>query len=377
MKLEAIFTGRENKDLKIIFKYENIKTTIKSSLNNYEQYQLEIDDENLKNEKFEIEVKVKTDIYKIYLKDNIFYFEDIKNKGNFHSSISRNRIHSFLSVINFYFIEKGNLNIIVNEPILLKNTLNWFLYNEKSFKLNEDLSDNKELEEEIKIDYFPNTVENFNFSNIRLINFLAFKSSSFQEFLKRYIKNREINQIILNKEKLKDLENIVQQLDIFDILLSYTITASIETEYVVEIFLKQTNISIVLDKDRKTIINFNKLSYGEKRLFFLIVYFMANNSVAILDEPSIALHYDFIEKLVSLINEANHQIFIANQNPLLLDFIEFNDNEEFKNKFVFCRKENNKMIWTNPTDEETEKFMEDYNNQFLTTSQILRFLNLW
>ena len=110
---------------------------------------------------------------------------------------------------------------------------------------------------------------------------------------------------------------------------------------------------------------------------FHIINYLHESPVFLLDEPMNGFHHDFITKTLETSNAMGKQSFIANQNPILFDYIEVENSRDFSTKMVFCKLIDGKMTWNNPTPKESEKFMDDLDNQFLPINMILKKLELW
>lgn len=139
--------------------------------------------------------------------------------------------------------------------------------------------------------------------------------------------------------------------------------------------LKKNDFTIKIDD--KTTIDYDELSYGEKR-FTLLFFYIYENSELFLDEPIDGLHHSMIEDLVEKLSAEGKQSFIANQSPVLFDYVEFDSKEQVLEKLVVCKKdEDKKLLFSNPTKKMADGFYKDYERNFLQVSEILRHQEIW
>ncbi len=87
-------------------------------------------------------------------------------------------------------------------------------------------------------------------------------------------------------------------------------------------------------KDGKSTIRHELLSYGQKRLLSLLYFLKASPHHLVADEMVNGLHHEWIEVLMEKIR--GRQTFLSSQNPLLLDYMEFDSAEEVSRSFVLC-----------------------------------------
>ena len=79
----------------------------------------------------------------------------------------------------------------------------------------------------------------------------------------------------------------------------------------------------------------DNLSYGQKRLLAFYYYLAASPLTVIADELVDGLHHLWIDAAITAIGD--RQAFLASQNPLLLDHLEFDSAEQVASTFVTCR----------------------------------------
>lgn len=122
----------------------------------------------------------------------------------------------------------------------------------------------------------------------------------------------------------------------------------------------------------------SNLSYGEKRL--LAFFAMSDASdILIVDELINGLHHDWIRACLSELG--GRQAFLTSQNPLLLDYLEFESAEDVRLGFVLCEratsKDTTELIWRNPTAEEASEFFAAYETGLQSVSEILISKGFW
>lgn len=140
--------------------------------------------------------------------------------------------------------------------------------------------------------------------------------------------------------------------------------------------------------DKYRTIDASKLSFGQKRLLaFLYASYVetldgkdiTEKTPIVADELTNGFHHEWIEKCMEILQ--SRQSFVATQNPLLLDYLEFNDATELQRTFTFCYREKtdegSKLSMRGPTKEEAENMFSSYQVGFQHVSEILRMSGLW
>ena len=123
-----------------------------------------------------------------------------------------------------------------------------------------------------------------------------------------------------------------------------------------------------------------ELSYGQKRLLSFLDYLAGNPYACVVDELVNGLHHEWIEACVEEL--AKRQSFLASQNPLLLDHLQFASAEEAQQSFICCTRERNEkkravFRWENMSEEDGGDFYRAYEAGLLHVSEILRMKGLW
>lgn len=128
--------------------------------------------------------------------------------------------------------------------------------------------------------------------------------------------------------------------------------------------------------DKLTVLQ-DGLSFGQKRLFaFLHMLALNPSSPVIADELVNGLHHSWIQRCLSKI-EGSRQAFLASQNPLLLDHLEFDDPSEARSAFIICTFDRDSFHWRQMTEQESEDFFESYALGIQHVGTILRTRGLW
>jgi hypothetical protein len=129
-----------------------------------------------------------------------------------------------------------------------------------------------------------------------------------------------------------------------------------------------------------TIINQDQLSFGQKRLLSFLWYLACNQGgIIIADELVNGLHHAWIEHVMRSIPP--RQAFIASQNPLLFDFLTFQDAEEVRRTFVLCDLEEGerrrRWRWGAMDEKTAAGFFRAYEVGIQHVSELLRTKGIW
>jgi energy-coupling factor transporter ATP-binding protein EcfA2 len=128
-----------------------------------------------------------------------------------------------------------------------------------------------------------------------------------------------------------------------------------------------------------SIVSHDRLSYGQKRLLAFFYYLAVNPRTVIADELVDGLHHRWIQECIEAIDD--RQAFLASQNPLLFDYLEFESPAEVRSSFTLCRLEMRegaeRMLWSNMTEYEADRFFEAYKVGIQHVSEILVDKGLW
>jgi hypothetical protein len=130
-----------------------------------------------------------------------------------------------------------------------------------------------------------------------------------------------------------------------------------------------------------TRISHDTLSYGEKRLVGFFALSDASPDIMIVDELVNGLHHEWIKACLDEIGK--RQAFLTSQNPLLLDYLEFESAEDVRRGFVLCERKplvpgpGTELVWRNPTEDEAREFFIAYETGIQRVSDILITKGLW
>ena len=123
----------------------------------------------------------------------------------------------------------------------------------------------------------------------------------------------------------------------------------------------------------------NSLSYGERRLLGFFALSDACPEIMVVDELVNGLHHDWIKACLDEIG--SRQAFLTSQNPLLLDYLDFESAEDVQSGFVLCERApgrlGSELVWRNPTAEEAMDFFSAYETGIQRVSDILINKGFW
>lgn len=139
------------------------------------------------------------------------------------------------------------------------------------------------------------------------------------------------------------------------------------------------DLRFMLERDDGSVVPHTLLSYGQKRALSFLYYLAMNPATVIADELVDGLHHSWIVDAIEAIG--TRQAFLASQNPLLLDYLEFDSTEKVRQSFVQCRlkkgKKGERMIWSNMSEYDADRFFDAYQVGLQHVSEILRTKGLW
>jgi hypothetical protein len=143
--------------------------------------------------------------------------------------------------------------------------------------------------------------------------------------------------------------------------------------------LKFSEFRFMFEGHDGSLVPHENLSYGQKRLLAFYYYLAASPRVVIADELVDGLHHLWIDAAIDAIGD--RQAFLASQNPLLLDHLEFDSAERVASTFITCRSERSgdtkRMIWSNMSDYDADRFFRAYQVDVQHVSEILLSKGLW
>jgi energy-coupling factor transporter ATP-binding protein EcfA2 len=154
--------------------------------------------------------------------------------------------------------------------------------------------------------------------------------------------------------------------------LKTDVNGSIEMSYYGE-------LKFMLQRSDGSVVPHTLLSYGQKRALSFLYYLAVNERTVIADELVDGLHHSWIVEAIEAIGD--RQAFLASQNPLLLDYLEFDSANKVRQSFVQCRlvkhKKGERMIWSNMSEYDATHFFDAYQVGLQHVSEILRTKGLW
>jgi AAA domain len=143
--------------------------------------------------------------------------------------------------------------------------------------------------------------------------------------------------------------------------------------------LKFSDFRFMFEDHDGSVIRHENLSYGQKRLLAFYYYLAASPITVIADELVDGLHHLWIDASIEAIGD--RQAFLASQNPLLLDHLEFDSAEQVASTFITCRAErqgdDKRMIWSNLSVYDADRFFRAYKVDVAHVSEILLSKGLW
>ncbi|MEZ4393741.1 MAG: hypothetical protein R3A48_21940 [Polyangiales bacterium] len=126
-------------------------------------------------------------------------------------------------------------------------------------------------------------------------------------------------------------------------------------------------------------VHHDRWSFGQQRLFTICWYLSCNPDVVVADELVNGLHWEWIEACVEMIGA--RQVFVALQNPLLLEHVGIASPEDVRRAFVLCRtsegEETGAMIWSQPDERVAERFYRAWSTGIQPVHEVLKTEGLW
>lgn len=121
----------------------------------------------------------------------------------------------------------------------------------------------------------------------------------------------------------------------------------------------------------------DKLSWGQKR--FLSWWASRSDDYVLADELTNGLHHEWIAQVLE--GMEGRQAFLATQNPILLDHLEFAEPVEVERRIVRCAVSpgagRERLSWRNPTADEAGRFFRAYEVDIQHVSELLRLEDPW
>jgi len=115
----------------------------------------------------------------------------------------------------------------------------------------------------------------------------------------------------------------------------------------------------------------DQLSFGQKRLFALLHYLEAHQSIVLADDLASGLHHEWLEPCLELVRPK--QSFLASHNLILFDFMFFDSAQDAASRFIECSlDEEGRFVWRNMTLDDATELYEVYQTGIQHVSEILR-----
>lgn len=183
--------------------------------------------------------------------------------------------------------------------------------------------------------------------------------------------------LTLHSDQLPFLRRICEQLDLQDATWTLSFLEHDQRRHEIKRYGRN---QVYVTTRGGTRFPLDKLSYGQQRLFAFHLHAAMHPHAVVADELTNGMHHAMVDGCLSTIGE--RQAFLATQNPLLLDHIGFDSEDEVRRTFVLCDLQNNAdgektMLWRNMSPEEAHEFFADYQVGIQHVNAILRTRGLW
>jgi len=126
-------------------------------------------------------------------------------------------------------------------------------------------------------------------------------------------------------------------------------------------------------------VHHDQWSFGQQRLLTIFWYLACSPDVVVADELVNGLHWEWIEACVESIGE--RQVFIALQNPLLLEHVGVSSPQDARRMFVLCRTGLHEgahgMAWIQPDERQADRFYRAWSTGIQPVHEVLKTEGLW
>jgi len=124
----------------------------------------------------------------------------------------------------------------------------------------------------------------------------------------------------------------------------------------------------------------SRWSFGQQRLFVIFWSLACNPDVLVADELTNGLHWEWIQACVAAI--ADRQVFVAVQNPLLLEHVGFESPEDVARAFVLCSlgadaEGTAQTRWSQPEAAQAQRFYQAWQRGIQPVHEVLMSEGLW
>jgi len=172
------------------------------------------------------------------------------------------------------------------------------------------------------------------------------------------------------------LKSMLEQLGFNDAIAYFGPGASTDSGW------RYSSPSFQFFRGGKPVRRHDQLSFGQQRLFSFAWYLACNPDVAIADELVNGLHSDWIDWCVDVLRD--RQSFLTSQNPILVDTVPFESEEEIKRGIILCESvhdaehDTNELRWRQLDERESELISRALQQSRLDLlSDLLHALDLW
>jgi energy-coupling factor transporter ATP-binding protein EcfA2 len=188
-----------------------------------------------------------------------------------------------------------------------------------------------------------------------------------------------LDRYVIPHDRLPFLQETVRLLDFASAEITIDLQESNQQASSYAAWMKMGNIGFFFTHHGGWKISAKLLSYGQKRMLAFLYYLATVQSVAVADELVNGLHHRWIQAAIAALGL--RQIFLTSQNPLLLDYLTFENPEQVRSTFILCRWEGEGtqawMVWENMTQEAAEDFFDSYKVGFQQVGELLQAKGLW
>lgn len=158
-----------------------------------------------------------------------------------------------------------------------------------------------------------------------------------------------------------------------------TLLLSTKTDSLLGNIYEYSNFRFLFTRIDGSIIPHDYLSFGQKRLLAFLYYLAGNRDIAVADELMNGMHHEWIEACIKELKL--RQSFLAGQNPMLFDYIEFQSPEDVIHSFVQCervvRDQREFLRFSNMSEYDAASVFSAYEVGIQHVSEILRTKGLW
>lgn len=154
---------------------------------------------------------------------------------------------------------------------------------------------------------------------------------------------------------------------------------TIKTDPLVDIVFEYGDFRFMFERAGASIISHDYLSFGQKRLLAFLYYLSCNPDMAVADGLTNGMHPAWIEACVKELS--TRQSFLAEQNPMLFDGLEFKSPKDVIHSFVQCnrmvRDQREYLRFSNMSEYDAASVFGACEVGIQHVSEILRTTGLW